>query len=286
MLAQGYVVHAIANCNVDRLVGLLPQSSVHSIADDFPAVSKLVQKIRPDILFHLAAVHAEPPTFDQMMGMLNCSLLLGAALLDGAASCKIRPVLVHAGTYWQFDQNQYAPNTFYAAAKQAFHDLLTYYRRVHSIPSVTLVLYDIFGPNDTRPKLWSKIMEAPAGVVFPLSEGRQLIELVHVRDVANAFLKAAEALQAGALLEVFYAVRSGLRITLRQLLEQVQQRTGLDLVFDWGAIPYWPGQIFEPWHGPVLPGWCPTVEPVEGIVSLMLPVPPEESATHRVASTR
>jgi nucleoside-diphosphate-sugar epimerase len=178
-------------------------------------------------------------------------------------------VFLHAGTYWQFVGAMYAPNTFYAAAKQALHDLLDYYRRAHSIPSVTLILYDIFGPNDTRPKLWSKLRKAPPGSVFPVSEGRQLIELVHVEDITRAFIHAEELLRSGASLEAFQSVRSGIRISLRELLEQVQQRIELDLVFNWGAVPYWPGQIFEPWQGPLLPGWSPSVHPVQGIADLI-----------------
>jgi len=269
LLAEGVDVHAIANNNTDRLVHLLPSASIHAIGDDFAGIAALVERLEPDAIFHLAAIHAEPPTFDEMMGMLNCSLLLGVALLHGAQACRNRPIFVHAGTYWQFGDGVYAPNTFYAAAKQALHDLLTYYRRTHAISSVTLVLYDIFGPDDTRPKLWSKIGQAAPGSVFPTSEGRQYIELVHVSDIGRAFLQASTLLLEGVALEPFHAIRSGVTVTLRELLEQVKLKASLDLNFDWGAIPYWPGQIFEPWQGPVLPGWFPTIAPVEGITQLL-----------------
>jgi nucleoside-diphosphate-sugar epimerase len=273
LLARDVEIYAIAHNNTDRLQQLLPPESIKPIADDFSAIAALVETVQPDAIFHLAAVHAEPPTFDQMMGMLNCGLLLGTALLQGAMACADRPVFVHAGTYWQFDDDLYAPNTFYAAAKQALHDFLAYYRRAHHIPSVTLVLYDIFGPNDTRPKLWSRILQAPKGSVFPTSEGRQFIELVHVTDIASAFLHAASLLMQGAPLEPFHAVRSGVRITLRQLLKQVHERAQLDITFDWGAIPYWPGQIFDPWQGPLLPNWQPAISPIDGITALISGVP-------------
>jgi CDP-paratose synthetase len=270
LLSLGADVHAIANTNTDRLAGLLPADRIHRIANDLPQVEALVRSVQPDVVFHLAAVHAEPPSFEQMMGMLNCSLLLGVALLHGGQTCPKPPAFVHAGTYWQFDDGVYKPNTFYAAAKQALHDLLAYYRQARSTPSVTLVLYDIFGPNDTRPKLWSKIRDAPRGSVFPVSEGRQFIELVHVSDIARAFLHAASLLLDGVPLESFHAVRSNERITLRELLEQVRERASLDLTFDWGAIPYWPGQIFEPWRGVVLPSWKANIPPVDGITALLL----------------
>lgn len=269
LLTFGVEVHALVHSNEDQLRRLLPASSIHRINDDFAGVAALVSRLQPDAIFHLAAVHAEPPTFDEMMGMLNCSLLLGVALLHGAQACEKRPAFLHAGTYWQFDEGVYMPNTFYSASKQALHDLLTYYRRAHSIPSVTLVLYDIFGPGDTRPKLWSRILQAQPGSTFAMTEGRQYIELVHVADIAAAFIHAYDLLIKRVPLSDFYAVRSGERMTLRELLERVQERIRLDLDFKWGAIPYWPGQIFEPWQGTILPGWQPTNDAVSGISDLL-----------------
>lgn len=269
LLGLGVEVFAIANCNTDRLKTLLPAAAIRCIGHDFAAIDAFVQEIQPDAIIHLAAVHAEPPTFDQMVEMLNCGVMLGVALLHGAAACPRPPVFVHAGTYWQFEGDRYAPNTFYAAAKQALHDMLEYYRRVRSIPSTTLVLYDIYGPGDTRPKLWRKIIEAPDGASLPLSEGRQFIEVVEVGDIARAFLHAVSMLLQGELLEPFYAIRSGQRLTLRELIEQVKVHAGLDLTFKWGEIAYWPGQIFDPWQGPILPGWSASVSPVEGISDLI-----------------
>jgi nucleoside-diphosphate-sugar epimerase len=269
LLDEGVEVHAIANVHAERLLEVLPPFAIHLIASDYPAIHGLVQQLQPDTIFHLAAMHSEPPTFEQMLGMINCSVMLGAALLHGAQACRNRPVFVHAGTYWQFEKNRYSPKTFYAAAKQCLHDLLVYYRQVHSIPSVTLVLYDIFGPNDPRPKLWSKLREAPRGSVFPLTGGQQLIELVHVYDVARAFLYADSLLRQGVALKPFQCLRSGVRISLRELLEKVQERIGLNVTFDWGAVPYPPGQIFEPWQGPTLRGWRPTIRPVDGIAELL-----------------
>lgn len=270
LLAEGVEVHAIANVHAERLLEVLPPFAIHPIASDYSAINDLVQELQPATIFHLAAMHSEPPTFEQMFGMIHSSVMLGAALLHGAQACRNRPVFVHAGTYWQFDKNRYSPKTFYAAAKQSLHDLLAYYRQVHSIPSVTLVLYDIFGPNDPRPKLWSKLRDAPHGSVFPVTRGQQLTELVHVYDVARAFRHSDSLLRQGVALKPFQCLRSGVRITLRELLEQVQERTGLDITFDWGAVPYPPGQIFEPWQGPTLRGWRPTIHPVDGIAELLL----------------
>lgn len=271
LMASGAEVHAVANANTNRLGALLPRDCIHSLGNDFAAISALVTKLQPEAIYHLAAaVHAEPTGLDQMMATLQSGLLLGSSLLQGAVECRQPPVFLHAGTFWQFDAGGYNPNSFYAAAKQAFHDLLTYYCRVRSLRGATLVLYDIFGPNDTRRKLWNTLRQSQPHSVLSLTEGRQYIELVHVADVARAFLQASSLLMQGVPLELVYSVRSGVRITLRELLEEVRLRASLELEFDWGAIPYGPGQSFEPWIGAALPGWSPAVGPVDGITALVL----------------
>jgi nucleoside-diphosphate-sugar epimerase len=137
---------------------------------------------------------------------------------------------------------------------------MLYFCRCHSVRALTLILYDSFGRDDPRPKLWTKLLHAPSGSRFPLTEGRQYVELVHVDDIARAFMHAAEMLRAGQGVNGSFAVRSEERITLREMLERWHRKAGLDLQLDWGAVPYWDGQVFHPWRGEILPGWHPETD--------------------------
>jgi nucleoside-diphosphate-sugar epimerase len=271
LLRQGIEVHAIVNRNSDRLSVLLPSECIHSISTDHGAIAALVRSLQPDIIYHLAAVHFEPPILDEMIAMLDCEVVLGVALLHGAALCDPHPAFVNIGTYWQFGEagNEHSPNSFYAAAKQAMHDILLYFRNMRGIRAATLVLYDIFGPDDPRPKLWTKLAHADAGSIIPVTEGRQYIELVHVDDLVRAILLVGDRLTQAISTDPVYAVRSSERVTLRGLLEKVSELAGLDVQFAWGAVKYSPNQIFSPWTGNLPPGWKATVPPVEGIAKLI-----------------
>lgn len=253
---SGMEVHALANRNRQRLDEILPPQNVHLLGDDYPAIEALVVQLAPDAIFHLAGIHTEPTSMAAAAEMIQSNLTTGTALLRGAALCKTPPVLVNTGSYWQFSEEAtFAPNTFYAATKQAFMDLMRFFEKFKRIRSTTLVLFDTFGLDDPRPKLWTKILHAPHGANIDLSEGRQFIELVHVDDVTAAFQRAAELLEAGEALERAYAVRSERKITLKKLIESFNAHAGTELHLHWGAITYWDGQIFEPWQGPLLPGW-------------------------------
>jgi len=275
LLFQGIEVHAVVNRNSDRLERLLPTSAIHPCASDMAAVTELVRTLEPSVIYHLAAVHSEPPDLDDILAMLDCDITFGTALLHGATLCNSHPAFVNIGTYWQFGEasNEYAPNTFYAAAKRAMHGILEYFRKTRDIGALTLVLYDVFGPDDHRPKLWNKLGRVPAGSVFPVTEGRQYVELVHVDDVVRAILLAGEKLSNGVSLESVYSVASMERMTLRQALERVRDLAGLEIQFAWGAVPYQADQTFVPWTGNPLPGWEPTVPPIEALANLIAGVP-------------
>ncbi len=269
LVCTGVDVHAIANKSHGLLHNLLPKNNIHILHGNASEAVPLVTSLAPDAIFHLAAHHAEPLAIEGMLHMIENNLALGTALLHAATLCPAPPVFINAGTYWQFsDPGFTAPNTFYAATKQAFHDLMLYFRRTHGIRSATLVLYDTIGPGDPRPKLWNKLVQATPGCTFPMSGGAQAVELVHVDDIAAAFLHAAGLLAQDSLPRPVYAIRSAQPRILREFIESLQHAGILDLQFQWGEIPYWNGQIFDLWRGEQLPGWAPRIDVSQTIAEL------------------
>lgn len=249
-------IHAFVNENHQRLDTLLPSSYVHVLKQGVDGAAEMVTRIQPDVIFHLAAVYAEPTSVPSIRSMIDGNLTLGATMLHAATRCAVPPAFVNTGTYWQFANDQtYSPNTLYAATKQAFQDILTYYCIHQRVPSTTLVLYDVFGPGDDRPKLWNRITRCPPATHVPLSQGIQQIQLVHIDDVVEAFVIAADRLCAGLETGPLYAVRSTETRTLRELLDAFNSRSGLDLSYGWGEIPTWHGVVQVPWLGEILPTW-------------------------------
>lgn len=269
LVASGVEVHAIANENQQRLASLLPPRQIHVLGASPYEAADLVCRLQPDTIFHLAAVYAEPQTIDCIAGMVEGNLALGTALLFGASRCDRPAAFINTGTFWQFSETgAYAPNTVYAATKQAFQDILFFYEQKRFVSAVTLILYDTFGAGDTRAKLWASLLRQSPGASVPLSEGHQLLELVAIDDVVRAFTHAAHLLAAGHPLDPIYAIRSGRSVTLKQMVLDLNRRADLNLDLQWGANPYWEGQVFTPWQGPMLPGWAPEVDVLEEMLRL------------------
>ncbi len=256
LIRRGIEVHALVHRSRNRLDELLVAQNIHAVGGNIDAIEALTAELSPDVIFHLAGKHAEPVTMIDTADMIQSNLTVGTALLRAAVRSNRQPIFINTGSFWQFsERDSFSPNSFYAATKQAFMDLMRFFERVKGLRATTLILYDTFGVDDPRPKLWTSVLNSPAGTRLSLTEGRQLIDLVHVDDVASAFVHAAELLTSSEVFERAYAVRSERRVTLRELVESLNRLAGSRLELDWGAIPYKSGQIFTPWQGPLLPGW-------------------------------
>lgn len=261
LIAKGIEVHAIVNENHQRLDAILPGDCIHVLRDGIGSVVEIVTHVVPDAIFHLAAVYTEPVSARSVLRMIDGNLALGACLVFAATQCSPQPVFINTGTYWQFDPNStYSPNTLYAATKHAFQDILLFYRERRAVRSVSLVLYDTFGENDTRSKIWHRVTNAIPGETLRLSPGDQTIHLIHIDDTVSAFFQAAELLQEHSAMEPLYSLSSPAPFKLRTLVEELNAKGNLNLDLHWGELPYWEGQVLVPWVGKTLPGWYPKVE--------------------------
>jgi nucleoside-diphosphate-sugar epimerase len=192
-------------------------------------------------------------------------------MLLGANQCERRPAFINAGSYWQFDSDgSFAPNSLYAATKQAFEDILKYYQQRHHIPAVTLVLYDTFGQDDVRPKLWQHVIASSKGTELSLSPGEQMIHLVHIDDVVDAFILAASCVSDGTLTSLRYTVHSSHPRRLRDVIERLDAEADLQLRLHWGGIPYPAMQIMTPYVGEPLPRWSDRIDVAAALVQAAL----------------
>jgi nucleoside-diphosphate-sugar epimerase len=176
---------------------------------------------------------------------------------------------VNTGTVWQhYDAAAYSPVSLYAATKQAFSDLLVFYSEVEGLEVHTLELMDTYGPNDARAKLIPFLLRAGQdGTTVPMTDGTQLIDLMHVDDAVGALIATA-----GAPAGHTYGARGDGAITLRELVDRFQQATGYSLNVEWGARPPRPREMLRPWMtADPPPHWEPQIRLDDGLRALVAP---------------
>lgn len=272
LLEDGWQVNALVRptSSLQLLQPYLRRINCYIHDGSMSGMLKLIESAKPTVVFHLAAVAMSEHRPEDIDPLLNGNLLFSTQLVEAMSRCDIRNI-VNTETFWQrYSGKNYSPVCLYAATKQAFRDILTYYVESGRINAISLVLYDTYGPDDPRAKLFFHLKQAMQTMQeIDLTPGEQIVDMTHVDDVVAAYLRAGAMLWNESQ-EGFhtYAVSSGQRMTLKQLVELVISETGIPLLPNWGKRPYRAREVMEPWIGEPLPGWQPSIDLATGVREL------------------
>ena len=274
----GWEVAAIAR-NIPSQGNLNPAvSKAYQYTGQTSELMTAVADFKPTAVFHLASLFLAAHTPEQIEPLITANVLLGTQLLEAMSKAGCT-VLINAGTAWQnytpqppFDAEQFRPVNLYAATKQAFEDIVMYYVQVAQLRSITLRLFDSYGPGDTRRKLLRLLLDSlKTGQPLSMSPGDQLVDLVHVDDICRAFLHAATlAFRLAEPAARVYAISGQQRRTLQQVAATLEEAAGRRLPLQFGQRPHRPREVMHPWEGPVLPEWTPQISLLEGFRNLLL----------------
>ena len=225
------------------------------------------------VFFHLAASMEIDEEIENSAELIDSNISLGMSLATYMAQKGFK-FLVSTESYWQFDeQGILGGNTLYASTKSACSLLLGYMAKEY-LTVISLVLYDVYGPGDTRGKLINNLLDSvEREQTFDMTEGKQVVDYVHIDDVVIAYQIAADQLLSTDMLPSFnrYTVRTMRPLQLRVYIQLIEQIIGKSLSIRWGARGYQAFQIMRPWlpaSDHQLPGWEPTIPFEAGIRGL------------------
>jgi len=221
LLVEGHEVDVVDDFSTGSLANLASARSVvgtaltiHQLDIRAPELVALVERRRPEVIFHLAAQidvrgSVADPALDasvNILGSLN--------VLEGARAAHVDRVVFAAsgGTlYGEVVEDQlpvresqpHRPLSPYGVSKKAVLDYLAAYRELHALEFSALALGNVYGPRQDP--------HGEAGVVAIFAErllrnepvtifgdGTQTRDYVYVDDVVDAFVRGAS--RGGGLL--------------------------------------------------------------------------------------
>jgi len=223
----------------------------------FDSIYYALSASQPDVVFHLASQFLRTHASSQLDSLLDANLRFGTQLLEAMEKTDVRRI-INTGTNWQhLDNVDYNPVNLYAATKQAFEAIIDYYCRACNFGAITLKLYDTYGPNDPRDKLIPYLETClKSGLELNMSDGLQKIYLVHVDDVASAYIQACDSLVCSSHLK--FGVCHGVPLTIREILNRLALTKNANPRVNWGSRPKTERLINHPISLPGVPGWNPT----------------------------
>ncbi|MDX1690556.1 MAG: GDP-mannose 4,6-dehydratase [Acidimicrobiia bacterium] len=231
------VVDDLSGGSMDHLAGARRRGRVGVHVTDIgaPELEELTRRFGPEVVFHLAAqanvnVSVEDPIHDarvNVVGLLNT--------LEAARRAGSRKVVFASSGGAVYGPNAKlpvteraarAPSSPYGISKMVAEDYLRFYRTVHGLESTLLALANVYGPRQD-PGLEGGVVaifarEMQAGRVPTIyGDGTQTRDFVYVEDVADAFLRAADAGDG-----LFLNIGTGRETSVNELYETMARVLG------------------------------------------------------------
>lgn len=203
---------------------------------DADAVARLVSRIRPDAIYHVAGHASGSRSLDAVLPSLNDNLVAAVNVLIAAADSECQVVLL-TGSLEEPEplSGERVPTSPYAAAKQAAGAFGRMFVALHELPVVNLRVFMVYGRGQLdRAKLVPYVITSFLRGESPrLSSGTRPVDWVYVEDVAEAFLAASKRPDlAGETVEI----GSGELVTVRSLVEQIAATMGA-VPPEFGTLP-------------------------------------------------
>jgi CDP-paratose synthetase len=214
------------------------------------SMSEMFRKENTTGIVHLASHFVVEHQEKDLSPLVLSNVLFGTQVLDASVKAGVKWFL-NTGTFWQhYNGSLYDPVNLYAATKQALEDIGRFYANAHDLRFCTLKLCDTYGPNDTRNKifaLWEKISKS--GETIDMSPGDQLIDIVHVDQVVQSYVRLIAGLNSerldGKNCDSYY-VSSNQKISLKELAHEYERTNRVKLNINWGGRAYRRREVMAP----------------------------------------
>ncbi len=206
-------------------------------------ITKLLDEIRPDWVFHLAAVSSPAGSIQDPLSTFQTNVRGTWELLDALRSLGLaaRVLVVSSGNVYgrttdraqAFDEDApFNPQNPYAASKAASELIAAAYGRAYGAEIIRVRPFNHTGPGQRKgflcPDIASQIAQAeagsgPASIVTGDLSAR--LDLSDVRDIVNGYLLAMERGKPGRV----YNLCSGTIVSAREVAEKLLSMSHLPL---------------------------------------------------------
>ena len=276
----GHLVRKLLNDQHEIHVLIRPETNhnqikstiVHTHLGSTQNMIEIIEDAKPDAVIHLASLFIGEHKSADVEALIKSNVVLSTQLVEAMSVNEVR-MLINVGTSWQhYADADYNPVNLYAATKQAFRSVLSFYIETADLRVINLEVFDTFGPNDQREKLFNLLNRLRVtGETISMSPGNQFLDPIYIDDVCDAFLVALKRLQSGQVKRSeTYSVCSKNPIQLKELVKFYEKVSNIKLNVEWGGRRYRAREVMRPWSGGVtLPGWSPKISIEEGVKKLL-----------------
>ena len=247
LLSQGYEVHGIVRRvaledpehRLSRLVDVMDRLHLHAASlESYASIHQVVEQVRPDECYHLAAQSFVSYAFDDEFSTLNANIngthFLLAALRRLASGCRFyfagsSEMFGHAETVPQNERTPFHPRSSYGISKVAGFELTRNYREAYRMHCSSGILFNHESPRRGYEFVTRKISSGVARIRAGRGKELRLGNLEAQRDWGHARLYVTAMWRMLQQPEPDdYVVATGETHSVREFAEQAFSAAGLD----------------------------------------------------------
>ncbi len=215
---------------------------------DAPAMRRIVGRIKPNVILHLAAMAGVRPSIEQPANYMKINLEGTANLLQAAVDNRVGKFLFASSSSVYGNQGRVPfseedpvmePISPYAASKRGGELLCHTFHHLYKLPVFCLRFFTVFGPRQ-RPDLaihkFARLIEA--GKPIPMfGDGSTSRDYTFVGDIVQGILAAADKCDRYRI----YNLGGSDPITLKDLIAAIETAMGKKAIID--PKPTQPGDV-------------------------------------------
>lgn len=263
---EGHDIYAVVRAGSD--IGQI-EKCVLGVMQSIPyeGLEDKLSGINPEAYINLAGYYCGSHTKNSIGALLDANVTLPAFVMDAAIKNGCTHIIHTASVQQNYAGKNYDPVNLYAATKQAFEDILYYYTSLKKINAVTLQLFETYGADDARGKVFNLVRSLKEGERIAMSPGKQKLYFCYVDDVIEAYVHALKLIVKDVMgVDHKYAVRLEHPIELKIFVEKYFELMGCKVPVEWGKREYMEKEIMDPAGiGEILPGWEAKVSYLQGL---------------------
>ncbi len=205
---------------------------------DREAINNIFNKIKPEIVIHLAAVHFIPYCNQHPYESSNININGTINILENCRIQKVQKVFFAstAAVYPIYDEavsekHQVAPLDIYGLSKLTGEHLCNEFHLMTGIPTIICRFFNAFGPNETNPHLIPEIQQQ-------VNDGLRTIKLgnltpkrdfIHTSDMANAVHILLNKITSG--IDTFNLGR-GIEYSVTEIVDSFSREIGEEIIIE------------------------------------------------------
>lgn len=270
LLNEGHEVAIISRktSSYKKISDIKDKLDIFEYDGDIEELINFYKKVKPDITVHLASLYITEHTPNEVGKLIDSNINFSTQLLEAMNSSGYKKI-INTSTSWQHYNNEnYNPINLYAATKEAFETIIKFYVDAMDFKCISLELFDTYGKNDSRNKILNLLSKySEEKTILNMSKGEQILDLTYIDDVVEAYVCASDLLLAidEKCFEKYMV--SGERISLKNLVNLYEEKTGENIFINWGAREYRKREMMVPWSkGKILKNWKAKISLEDGII--------------------